>query len=121
MGNIECYTAFVETLCLDEKGVYMKSFLDFVRSPGVVGLAVGIILGGAVTKLVAALITDLVNPVIGLMLGMAGDLAALTLKIGPIEIMYGHFLSVLLDFVVVAGVVFFGVKALKLEKLDKKK
>jgi large-conductance mechanosensitive channel len=35
--------------------------------------------------------------------------------------MYGHFLSVLLDFIVIAGVVYFGIKGLKLDNLDKKK
>ncbi len=98
----------------------MKSFMHFVRNQGVVGLAVGIILGGAVTKLVASLVTDLVNPIVGVVLGMAGDLASLTVKIGPIEIMYGHFISVLVDFVVVALVVYFGVRLLKLDKIDKK-
>ena len=98
----------------------MKSFMDFVRNQGVVGLAVGIILGGAVTKLVAALVTDLVNPIVGVALGMAGDLASLALKIGPIEIMYGHFISVMVDFIVVALVVYFGVRVLKLDKIDKK-
>ncbi len=98
----------------------MKSFMDFVRNQGVVGLAVGIILGGAVTKLVAALVTDLVNPIVGVALGMAGDLASLAFKIGPIEIMYGHFISVMVDFIVVALVVYFGVRVLKLDKIDKK-
>ncbi len=98
----------------------MKSFMNFVRSQGVVGLAVGIILGGAVTKLVAALVSDLVNPIVGVALGMAGDLASLTLKVGPIEIMYGHFISVMVDFLVVAMVVYFGVRLLKLDKIDKK-
>ena len=40
----------------------MHGFMDFIRTQGVVGLAVGFILGGAVSKVVAALVTDVINP-----------------------------------------------------------
>ena len=98
----------------------MSSFITFIRKQGVVGLAVGFILGGAVSKLVAALVQDLVNPVIGIVLGKAGDLAILSLKIGPIQIMWGHFVGTLIDFLVIALVVYYGFKLLRLDKLDKK-
>ncbi len=99
----------------------MKGFIDFIREQGVVGLAVGFILGGAVSKLVAALVEDIINPVIGIILGAAGDLSSYDLKIGPIDILWGHFTSVLVDFLVISLVVYYGVKLLKLDQLDKKK
>ncbi len=97
----------------------MKGFIDFIRKQGVVGLAVGFILGGAVAKLVSALIGDLISPILGIILGAAGGLAETYLTIGPAKLMWGHFISSLIDFVVIAGVVYFGIKSLKLDKLDK--
>ena len=99
----------------------MKDFIDFVKEQGVVGLAVGFILGGAVSKMVASLVSDIINPIIGIVLGAAGDLASMSLSVGPIQLMLGHFISTLIDFIVIALVVYYGVKALKLDKLDKKK
>jgi large conductance mechanosensitive channel len=98
----------------------MKGFIEFIRKQGVVGLAVGFILGGAVAKLVSALIEDLISPVLGIILGAAGGLANLSLAIGPVKLMWGHFVSVFIDFTVIAMVVYFGVKGLGLDKLDKK-
>jgi large conductance mechanosensitive channel len=99
----------------------MKGFLNFIREQGVVGLAVGFILGGAVSKLVASVVTDLINPLLGIILGMAGNLKEAVLEIGPAKIFWGDFVMNLIDFCVIAAVVYFGVKILKLEKLDKKK
>ena len=98
----------------------MKGFMDFIRAQGVVGLAVGFILGGAVSKVVASLVTDIINPIVGGVLGSAQGLASASLKVGPVQIMWGSFVSVLIDFLIIAVVVYFGVKGLRLEKLDKK-
>jgi len=99
----------------------MKGFLDFVREQGVVGLAVGFILGGAVSKVVTALVTDIINPLLGLVLGAVGGLKTASVEIGTAKILYGDLLSVVIDFVVVALVVYYGIKMIGLEKLDKKK
>lgn len=99
----------------------MKGFLDFVREQGVVGLAVGFILGGAVSKLVSAIVTDIVNPLLGLALGSVSGLKDAYFAIGSAKIMYGNLLTVTIDFIIIALVVYFGVKALKLDKLDKPK
>ena len=99
----------------------MKGFLEFVRQQGVVGLAVGFILGGSVSKVVTALVNDIINPFLGVILGLAKGFETAVLIIGPLKIQYGHFLSVLIDFAVIALVVYFFVKGLGLDKLDKKK
>lgn len=99
----------------------MKGFIDFVREQGVVGLAVGFILGGAVSKVVTALVTDIINPLLGIVLGAAKNLDQASIDIGEAKIMYGDLLSVLIDFAVIALVVYFGVKFLGLDQLDKKK
>jgi large conductance mechanosensitive channel len=99
----------------------MKGFLDFVREQGVVGLAVGFILGGAVSKLVSALVEDIISPILALGLSNVENLQKAYLQVGSAKIMWGNFLNVFIDFVVIALVVYAGVKLLKLDKVDKKK
>lgn len=99
----------------------MKSFMEFVREQGVVGLAVGFILGGAVSKVVASLVSDVINPLLGILLGSVGDLSEFYIAVGKAQIMWGNFITVIIDFTVIALVVYFGVKKLGLDKLDKAK
>ena len=99
----------------------MLGFIDFIREQGVIGLAVGFILGGSITKVVTALVSDIINPVLGIVLGRAGDLKDYYLKIGGAKVRWGDFLANLIDFIVIATVIYFGVKLLRLEKLDKPK
>lgn len=102
---------------------WMQGFVDFVREQGVVGLAVGLVLGVASKSVVDSLVANIFNPIIGLLTG-GGSLGskavclndACTSKLG-----YGQVISDLLSFVIVAAVVYFVVKGLKLDKLDKKK
>ncbi len=98
----------------------MKGFVEFIRKQGVVGLAVGFILGGSVAKLVTSLVSDIINPIFGLILGSTGGLKEAYLQIGSGKIMWGSFVATLIDFTVIAAVVYFGVKSLGLDKLDKK-
>ena len=98
----------------------MKGFIDFIREKGVVGLAVGFILGGAVSKTVSSLVENIVNPLIGVILGKV-DLSDKVLTIGAVSLKYGAFISTVVDFIIIALVVYFGVNALGLNKLDKAK
>lgn len=107
-------------------GKQVKGFLDFIRTQGVIGLAVGLILGGATTVLVQSLINNVVMPPIGLALGSADGLKGLTWTIGtaggePAVISYGAFLNDLVNFIVIALVVYIVFHSLGLTKLDKKK
>lgn len=95
----------------------IHAFVSFVREQGVMGLAIGFILGGSVGKVVTSLVTDIVQPLIGLIFGSTEGLVALHL--GPV--MLGNFLSALIDFFIIAAVVFFAFKGLGLDKLDAKK
>lgn len=99
----------------------LEGFITFIREQGVVGLAVGFILGGAVSKVVSSLVEDIINPVLGLLLGSVDGLSEASFSLGKASIMWGSFLSVLIDFLVIAFVVYYGVKLLKLDQLDKKK
>lgn len=106
---------------------WLQGFVDFVREQGVVGLAVGLVLGVAAKSVVDSLVNNIFNPIIGLVGGGSGELgsryvclkhvaAECTNKLG-----YGRVISDLVSFMVVAAVVYFVVKSLKLDKLDKKK
>jgi large conductance mechanosensitive channel len=99
----------------------LEDFLNFVREHGVIGLALGIIIGGAVTKLVTATVTDLINPIVGIFLGKLGNLNDITIPIFSANILIGNFISTLIDFLIIFAVVYFGIKKLGLEKIDKKK
>ncbi len=99
----------------------IKGFIDFIRTQGVVGFAVAFILGGAISVLVTSLVNNLVNPILGVALGSAKDLAANSINFFGAHIMYGKFLNDLINFLVIALVVYFGVKKLGLDRLDKPK
>ena len=99
----------------------MKGFVEFIREQGVIGLAVGFILGGSVSKVVTAIVNDLINPILGLALGSSKGLEAAHFKLFGAKILYGHFAATLIDFIVIAAVVYFVIKGLKLDTLDKKK
>ncbi len=92
----------------------VSGFIQFVREQGVVGLAIGFILGGAVSKVVASLVTDIINPIIGAIFGSTEGLASMML--GPVAL--GSFVAVLLDFLIVAAVVYFIFKKLGFDRLD---
>lgn len=100
---------------------YLEDFLNFVREQGIIGLAIAFILGAAVTKLVKSFVDDIINPFIGIFLGKLGSLQELVITIAGADIKIGNFISSLIDFLIIAAVVYFGFKLLGLEKLDKKK
>ncbi len=99
----------------------MKGFIEFIRERGVVGFAVAFILGGAITKLVASLVTDIVNPILGVILSKTKSLETMYFRLGHNKILWGHFISSCIDFLILALVVYFVIKGLRLEKIDKKK
>lgn len=98
----------------------MKGFLEFIREQGVVGLAVGFILGGSVSKFVTALVEDIISPILGLAVGKVENLKGAYFMISSAKILWGDFLSVAIDFTMIAAVVYFGVKLFKLDRLQKK-
>jgi len=112
---------------LDKVGVHKKvhGFMEFLREQSVVGLAIGLVLGTQAKVLVDQLIASFINPLVGLLLPGQG-----TLKDKVVEVHlngktanfgWGAFVISLLTFVVVAAVVYFVFKGLKLDRLDKKK
>jgi large conductance mechanosensitive channel len=108
-------------------GTQVRGFVDFIRTQGVVGLAVGLVLGTAVSIVVKSLVDNIVMPPIGLLLGSGDGLKGLSWTIGegsngdPAVINYGVFLNDVINFLIIALVVYFVFNLLGLTKLDKKK
>lgn len=98
----------------------MAGFMEFIKKQGVTGLAVGFLLGGAVSKMVTALVNDVVNPLLGLILGGTAGIKEASIQFGSVIFPWGDFVSALIDFIVIAFVVYYGVKILGIEGIDKK-
>src|SRR3989338_10705286 len=95
----------------------VAGFITFIRGRGVMGLAIGFVLGGAVSKVTTSFASDVVNPALSYFFGGTGRLGDLML--GSIAI--GKFLAAILDFFILALTVYLIFKVLKLDRLDKKK
>jgi len=99
----------------------MKSFVEFIREQGVVAFATGFIFGGAVSDLVKAFINDLVNPLVGLLLGSVQGLKTSTFAFLGATFAWGDLTVTLINFLVLAIVVYALFKLLPIGKLDKRK
>ncbi|MDP4010143.1 MAG: MscL family protein [Candidatus Shapirobacteria bacterium] len=99
----------------------MKGFINFIREQGVGGLAVGFILGGAISKLVTSLVNDIINPLLGVFLGVVGNIKDAYFSLGSSKVYWGNFVNTLVDFLIVSFVVYFGFKILGLNNLNIKK
>jgi large conductance mechanosensitive channel len=104
---------------------FLQGFTDFVREQGVVGLAIGFVLGAQVKTLVDQLVASFINPILGLVLPGKGNLTdksfSLTWFDKTAQFTWGAFIFQLISFMIVALVVYFIVRRLKLDRLDKKK
>ena len=99
----------------------LTGFIDFIREQGVVGFAIGFILGGSISTLTKSLVDDIINPLVGLVLGRAKDFSQYAIHVGDATIRWGNFVNNVLNFVILAAVVYFAFKTLGLDRLDKKK
>jgi L-threonylcarbamoyladenylate synthase len=118
--DVDFYKTYLSIKAKREVSMHLKGFLDFIREKGVIGLATGIIIGTAVTALVKSLVDQIINPLVGLLVD-AETLSTATFSVRGAVIGWGAFLNALINFVIVAAVVYFGFKLLRLDKLDKKK
>jgi len=83
----------------------VSEFKDFVVKGNMVDMAVGIIIGAATGKVVSALVDSMLMPVIGVLLGGV-DFSSLSIQIGDAAIGYGAFIQALIDFTIIAFVIF---------------
>ena len=89
----------------------IEEFKTFIARGNVIDLAVGVIIGSAFTAIVKSLTNNLINPLIGIFLGRI-DLSNLKVTIGEATFKYGAFLNSVINFFIVAIVVFLMVKAI---------
>lgn len=93
----------------------MKKFLDefkkFISRGNVMDMAVGIIIGGAFTGIVSSLVEDIINPLLGLFGGMNFEQYKLQLT-GEVTLNYGKFISSIINFLIMALVIFFLIKVM---------
>ncbi len=104
----------------------LKDFTNFVREQGVVGLAVGLAIGTAAGATVKAIVDGLINPVVGYLLG-GNNLAEKTWYTGlhhgtnALIFHWGSVVSSVLTLLAISAVIYFVVRGLKLDRLDKEK
>jgi large conductance mechanosensitive channel len=96
----------------------MSEFKDFAMRGNVVDMAVGVIIGGAFGKIVASFVEDVIMPPIGMILGgvdfksLAFTLKAAEGKAAAVMLNYGKFIQTVVDFAIVALVIFLAIKAM---------
>lgn len=98
----------------------VKEFKDFLNEYKVIGLAVAFIIGVALTNLIQSMVNNIIMPLITPFIP-GGQWEQATLNLGPFVIKWGAFLSSLINFLIIALVVFLiAKKVLKEEKVTKK-
>ena len=97
---------------------FLEEFKAFALRGNVMDLAVGVIIGGAFGAITTSLIDDLLMPLIGIIAGGV-DLGGLAVTVGGATLTYGNFIAAVVNFLLIALVVFWLVKAVN--KLSRKK
>lgn len=101
---------------------FVQEFMEFLKTFGIIGLAIAFVIGAAASKLVTAFVNDIINPIVGLALP-SGDLKGLQSSIvnsatGAVsEFKYGDFIANIIDFLIIALIVFIMYKVLSRFKL----
>lgn len=99
---------------------FMKEFKEFALRGNVMDLAVGVIIGGAFQAIVSSLTGDIISPIIGLFANT--DFSEMVWTINSVEIRYGAFLTAVINFLIMALVIFCFLKLInRLTSLGAKK
>ena len=93
----------------------LKEFKEFISKGNVMDMAVGIIIGGAFTAIVTALVESILMPIIGAISG-GKSVADMSIMVGNAAIGYGAFLQAIIDFLLIAWVLFMIIKVLNKAK-----
>lgn len=88
----------------------LKQFKDFVMRGNVLDLAVAVIIGGAFGKIVGSLVNDILMPLIGLVMGQV-NFSELAWTVGSASVKWGAFVQTVIDFLIIAFVIFMIVRA----------
>jgi large conductance mechanosensitive channel len=87
----------------------IKEFRDFIMRGNVLDLAIAVIIGGAFGKIVSSLVNDILMPMIGAIMGGV-NFSGLSAPVGNAVITYGIFIQSIIDFIIIAFVIFLIVK-----------
>ena len=98
----------------------IKEFMEFLKKYQVIGLAVAFIMGAASTTLITALVNDLIMPIIAVLMPK-GDWQTMPLEILGVKLLVGHFLGAVINFIIIAFVVFLIVKMIMKEDATQKR
>lgn len=93
----------------------INEFKGFIAKGNVMDMAVGIIIGAAFTAIVGSLVADMINPLIGLFMGGV-DFGGLSASVGEATFTYGNFIMAIINFLVIAFVVFMLVRSVNKAK-----
>ena len=99
---------------------FTSEFKKFIMRGNVLDLAIGVIVGGAFSKIVSSIVNDILMPTIGLIIG-GHDFSSLSIKIGNAKIMYGSFIQNIVDFLIIALCIFIMVKIINKFTFKKEK
>lgn len=98
---------------------FLNEFKDFAMRGNVMDLAVGVIIGAAFQAIVKSLVEDIISPLLGLFGNI--DMSDLAFSIGDVSIKYGSFITAIINFIIMAFVIFLLVKGLnKISSFGKK-
>jgi large conductance mechanosensitive channel len=89
----------------------LKEFREFALRGNVMDLAVAVIIGGAFGAIVTSLVNDILMPLIGLLMGGV-DFSGLAIVVGGAEVRYGAFIQSIVNFIIIAFVIFLIVRAM---------
>lgn len=88
----------------------LKEFKDFAMKGNVVDLAVAVVIGGAFGAIVTAMVDKIIMPIIGSLIGKSFE--SLTATINGVSVQYGAFIQAVVNFVIIAFVLFMVIKAM---------
>jgi large conductance mechanosensitive channel len=98
-----------------------SAFKDFISRGNVVDMAVGVIIGSAFGKIVTSLVSDMLMPVIGVILGGL-NFTDLSIKVGDATVAYGNFIQTIIDFLIISLCIFTMIRLFdKFKKKEEKK
>jgi len=90
--------------------IFIEEFKAFAMKGNVIELAVAVVIGTAFGKIVSSLVTNIITPFLGILLGGI-DFSNLQLVVGDTAITYGVFIQSIVDFVIISLVIFLAIKA----------
>lgn len=101
---------------------FFEEFKTFALKGNVIDLAVGVVIGSAFTAIVNSIVNDIIMPVVGIIIG-GHDFSSLAVTVGEAQIKYGSLIQCIVNFLIIAFVLFLVVKAMNTvkAKMEKKK